>query len=173
MDTRINALMSKQLHAHQIQMNARKKCAVLQRVKYSNNHNILPSNTRQGHWPDSLVKMGNLEWKGKTQLNSKMLSADFQTQQLLVCRQESGCGSLGGRGKRGEKRMHMLWCSKVDQGSFFFYISPFIIVVNKSNKMQQLRFYSSQWLTLHVSGDNLTHHQEYISCIWPPVSWLT
>ena len=30
--------------------------------------------------------------------------------------------------------------------------------------MQQLRFYSSQWLTLHVSGDNLTHQQEYISC---------
>ena len=47
------------------------------------------------------------------------------------------------------------------------------IVVNKSNKMQQLRFYSSQRLTLHVSGDNLTHHQEYISCIWPPVSRLT
>ena len=44
------------------------------------------------------------------------------------------------------------------------------IVVNKSNKMQKLRFCSSQWLTLHVSGDNLTHHQEYISCIWPPVS---
>jgi len=39
--------------------------------------------------------------------------------------------------------------------------------------MQQLRFYSSQWLTLRVSGDNLTHRQEYISCIWPPVSWLT
>jgi len=39
--------------------------------------------------------------------------------------------------------------------------------------MQQLRFYSSQWLTLHVSGDSLTHHQEYISCIWPQVSWLT
>ena len=28
--------------------------------------------------------------------------------------------------------------------------------------MQQLRFYSPQWFTLHVSGDNLTHHQEYI-----------
>jgi len=46
-------------------------------------------------------------------------------------------------------------------------------VVNNSNKMQQMRFYYSQWLTLHVSGDNLTHHQAYISCIWPPVSWLT
>ena len=27
--------------------------------------------------------------------------------------------------------------------------------------------------TLHVSGDNLTHHQEYIFCIWPQVSRLT
>ena len=27
--------------------------------------------------------------------------------------------------------------------------------------------------TLHVSGDNLTHHQEYICCIWPQVSQLT
>ena len=26
--------------------------------------------------------------------------------------------------------------------------------------------------TLHVSGDNLTHHQEYICCIWPHVSRL-
>jgi len=23
--------------------------------------------------------------------------------------------------------------------------------------------------TLHVAGDNLTHHQEYICCIWPQV----
>ena len=27
--------------------------------------------------------------------------------------------------------------------------------------------------TLHVSGDNLTHHQEYICCIWAQVSRLT
>ena len=27
--------------------------------------------------------------------------------------------------------------------------------------------------TLHVSGYNLTHHQEYICCIWPQVSRLT
>ena len=27
--------------------------------------------------------------------------------------------------------------------------------------------------TLHVSGDNLTHHREYICCIWPQVSRLT
>jgi hypothetical protein len=27
--------------------------------------------------------------------------------------------------------------------------------------------------TLHVSGDNLTHHPEYICCIWPQVSRLT
>ena len=44
---------------------------------------------------------------------------------------------------------------------------------NKSNKMQQLRFILRSDFTLHVSGDNLTHHQEYICCIWPQVSWLT
>ena len=27
--------------------------------------------------------------------------------------------------------------------------------------------------TLHVSGDNRIHHQEYICCIWPQVSRLT
>ena len=27
--------------------------------------------------------------------------------------------------------------------------------------------------TLHLSGDNLTHHQEYICCIWPQVSRFT
>ena len=27
--------------------------------------------------------------------------------------------------------------------------------------------------TLHVSGDNLTHHQQYMCCIWPQVSRLT
>ena len=32
---------------------------------------------------------------------------------------------------------------------------------NKSNKMQQLRFFIRNGFTLHVSGDNLTHHQEY------------
>jgi len=29
------------------------------------------------------------------------------------------------------------------------------------------------FFTLHVSVDNLTHHQEYICCIWPQVSRLT
>ena len=28
-------------------------------------------------------------------------------------------------------------------------------------------------MALHVSGDNLTHHQDYICCIWPQVSRLT
>ena len=27
--------------------------------------------------------------------------------------------------------------------------------------------------TLHVSGDNLTHHHEYVFCIWPQVCRLT
>ena len=36
--------------------------------------------------------------------------------------------------------------------------------------MQQLRFFILRnGFTLHVSDDNLTHHQEYICCIWPQV----
>jgi hypothetical protein len=27
--------------------------------------------------------------------------------------------------------------------------------------------------TLHISGDNSTHHQEYICCIWPQVGRYT
>ena len=34
---------------------------------------------------------------------------------------------------------------------------------NKSNKMQQLRFFIRNGFTLHISGDNLAHHQEYIA----------
>ena len=34
-------------------------------------------------------------------------------------------------------------------------------------------FILSIGFTLHVSGDNLTHHQEYICCIWSQVSRLT
>ena len=34
--------------------------------------------------------------------------------------------------------------------------------------MQQLRFILRNGFTLHVSGDNLTHHEEYICCIWNP-----
>ena len=30
--------------------------------------------------------------------------------------------------------------------------------------MQQLRFILRKGFTLHVSGDNLTHHQEYTCC---------
>ena len=39
--------------------------------------------------------------------------------------------------------------------------------------MQQLRFILRNDFTLHVSGDNLTHHEEYICCIWSQVSRLT
>ena len=41
--------------------------------------------------------------------------------------------------------------------------------------MQQLRLFFAMALLffLHVSGDNSTHHQEYICCIWPQVGRLT
>ena len=34
-------------------------------------------------------------------------------------------------------------------------------------------FFLRNGFTIHVSGDSLTHHQEYICCIWPQVSRLT
>ena len=46
---------------------------------------------------------------------------------------------------------------------------------NNSNEMQQLRFILRKCFTLHVSGDNPTHHWEYMCCIWPQISrhtWL-
>jgi hypothetical protein len=107
--TRMNALMSKELHAHQIQMNARKTCAMLRRINYSNNnHNILPSNTSKGHWPESLVKTCNLEWKGKTQLNSKMLSAKFPNTGITNIQAGQWMWQSGSYRKKGEKRMHIL-----------------------------------------------------------------
>ena len=46
----------------------------------------------------------------------------------------------------------------------------FLCSENNSNEMQQLRFILRRCFTLHVSGDNPTHHQEYMCCIWPQVS---
>jgi len=98
-----------ELHTHQIQTNARKTCAMLQRVNYlNNNHNILLSNTRQEHWPDSLVKMGNLEWKGKTQVNSKMLSAEFPNTAITSMQAGQWLWQSGTKRKKGEMRMCML-----------------------------------------------------------------
>ena len=39
-----------------------------------------------------------------------------------------------------------------------------------NSEMQQLWFILRKCFTLHVSGDNPTHHQEYMCCIWPQVS---
>jgi len=89
-------------------MNVRKTCAMLQRVNYSTNNHILPSNTRQGHWPDSLVKMGNLEWKGKTQLNSKMLSAEFPNTAITSMQVGQCMWHFGRKRKKGQKRMYKL-----------------------------------------------------------------
>jgi len=52
--------------------------------------------------------MGNLEWKGKTQLNSKMLSAKFPNTAITNIRARQWMWQSGRNRKKGEKRMHML-----------------------------------------------------------------
>ena len=65
-----------------------------------------------------------------------------------------------------------------------YYYGPWMICTRPSNdsppssEISQIRcnncvFILRNGFTLHVSGDNLTHHQEYIYCIWPQVSRLT
>ena len=68
--------------------------------------------------------------------------------------------SLAGRGltSRGKPRCY-------HEHGFGCEISP--------TRCNNCVFILRNGFTLHVSGDNLTHHQEYIYCIWPQVSRLT
>ena len=58
----------------------------------------------------------------------------------------------------------------------FTYLAEFFLdpeKVQHSSEISPTRckncvFILRNGFTLHVSGDNLTHHQEYICCIWPP-----
>ena len=73
-------------------------------------------------------------------------------------------------------------CLLVLQQQFLFLFIFLIFVVPSimlySSEISPTRFNNCVFIlrngfTLHVSGDNLTHHQEYICCIWPQVSRLT
>ena len=68
--------------------------------------------------------------------------------------------------------------------NFYYFLFPtvkeyFLTLSNKiSSEISPTRcnncvFILRNGFTLHVSGDNLTRHQEYICCIWPQVSRLT
>ena len=65
-------------------------------------------------------------------------------------------------------------------GTDFFFNLIFVVpsIMLYSGEISPTRcnncvFIFRNGFTLHVSGDNLTHHQEYICCIWPQVSRLT
>ena len=59
---------------------------------------------------------------------------------------------------------------------FLIFVVPSIMLYNSEispTRCNNCVFILCNGFTLHVSGDNLTHHQEYICCIWPQVSRLT
>ena len=60
--------------------------------------------------------------------------------------------------------------------NFFISVVPSIMLYSSEispTRCNNCVFIPRNGFTLHVSGDNLTHHQEYICCIWPQVSRLT
>ena len=59
---------------------------------------------------------------------------------------------------------------------FFIFVVPNIMLCSSEinpTRCNNCVYILRNGFTLHVSGDNLTHHQEYICCIWPQVSRLT
>ena len=65
---------------------------------------------------------------------------------------------------------------KVVCGFFLIFVVPSIMLYSSEispTRCNSCVFILHNGFTLHVSGDNLTHHQEYIWCIWPQVSRLT
>ena len=59
---------------------------------------------------------------------------------------------------------------------FLIFVVPCIMLYSDEispTRCNNCVFILRNGFTLHVSGDNLTHHQEYICCIWPQVSRLT
>ena len=58
---------------------------------------------------------------------------------------------------------------------FLIFVVPSIMLYSSevsSTRCNNCVFILRNGFTLHVSGDNLTHHQEYICCIWPQVSMM-
>ena len=59
---------------------------------------------------------------------------------------------------------------------FLIFVVPSIMLYSSEinpTRSNNCVFILRNDFTLHVSGDNLTHHQEYICCISPQVSRLT
>ena len=58
----------------------------------------------------------------------------------------------------------------------FIFVVPSIMLYSSEispTRSNNCVFILRNGFTLHVLGDNLTHHQEYIYCIWPQVSRFT
>ena len=59
---------------------------------------------------------------------------------------------------------------------FLIFVVPSIMLYSSEispTRCNNCVFILRNGFTLNVSGDNLTHHQEHICCIWPQVSRLT
>ena len=59
---------------------------------------------------------------------------------------------------------------------FLIFVVPSIMLYSSEispTRCNNCIFFLRNGFALHVSGNNLTHHQEYICCIWPQVSRLT
>ena len=59
---------------------------------------------------------------------------------------------------------------------FLIFVVPSIMLYSSEispTRCNNCVFILLNGFTLRVSGDSLTHHQEYICCIWPQVSRLT
>ena len=59
---------------------------------------------------------------------------------------------------------------------FLIFVVPSIMLYSSEispTRCNNCVFILRNGFTLHVSDDSLTHHQEYICCIWPQVSRLT
>ena len=77
-------------------------------------------------------------------------------------------------------RMHTAFNQAVNVSIFLPFFLMFVVpsIMLYSSEISPTRcnncvFILRNGFTLHVSDDNLTHHQEYICCIWPQVSRLT
>ena len=69
-----------------------------------------------------------------------------------------------------------VWETEFILPKFLIFVVPSIMLYSSEispTRCNNCVFILRNGFTLHVSGYNLTHHQEYICCIWPQVSRLT
>ena len=75
--------------------------------------------------------------------------------------------------ERGLKKM---WGGEQRVKMALIFVVPSIMLYSSEispTRCNNCVFILRNGFTLHVSGENLAHHQEYICCIWPQVCRLT